>query len=344
MSGSHTEHPRAQALNAIAAEQRWPYTRVLDWLARTADPEKDHATLPVVERPATWTALPAAPQGILGDGETRILDLHADSASWTECERELRIPAGAQATLIVAVAGTGVIDSALNLQVEAGASLTLVRIAQLGASACAFENIQLTLASEARARVHDFNLEQGLSHLTLTADLQGTTADLQVDSLSLLCGRSRAVLQATVEHTAESATSRLEFRNALADRARRSVTGMVRVARSGQHTDSAQICRSLLLSPTAGADMRPELEIYADQVKCAHGATCGELDQTALHYLRSRGLPPLTARRLLLESFALPLLAELPPTVRDALTRACENALHRLGSQLGAASAPKGSA
>jgi len=344
MNGTLTDHPRAQTLNAIAAEERWPYTRVLDWVAREGDPQKDHPALPAVALSDQWQTLAAHTNVELADGEVQLLTLHAGEAAWGEFAQEIRVPAGTDATLVIHLHGDGVIDSALDLQVEAGASLTLVRIAQLGATACAFENIQITLATNAQVRIHDFNLEQGLSHVTMNAALQGTTADLQLDSLSLLCGRSRAVLQATVEHAAESATSRLEFRNALADRARRSVTGMVRVARTGQHTDSAQICRSLLLSPTAAADMRPELEIYADQVKCAHGATCGELDQTALHYLRSRGLDPLTARRLLLESFALPLLADLPPTVHAAVAPACENALNRLGSQLGQPAARRGHA
>jgi Fe-S cluster assembly protein SufD len=109
---------------------------------------------------------------------------------------------------------------------------------------------------------------------------------------------------------------------------------MVHVAPEGQHTDSAQICRSLLLGAKASVDMRPELEIFADQVQCAHGATCGELDQTALHYLRSRGLDVLTARRLLLESFALPLLKDWPDDLQQAVQPALMQRMHELGEAL----------
>lgn len=334
MNAMYTEHPRAKALHTQAAEHRWPYTRVMDWLSRDADSEKDHASLPPIAAPSSWVNITGEKDTILHGGKPHVLALNTSAGNWNEHSSRIHVPSGANATLVISIQGDGVVDFALNLHVEAEASLTIVRIAQLGATARAFENITLDIDTNARVRMHDFNLEQGLSHLDLQANLNGEAGDVQLDSLSLLCGRSRAVLQATVSHAAESATSRLEFRNALADRARRSVTGAVHVTRLGQHTDSSQICRSLLLSPTAGADMRPELEIFADQVKCAHGATCGELDQTAMHYLRSRGIDPLTARRLLLESFALPMLAELPSEVKEVLDTGCHNTLSRLGQQL----------
>ncbi len=334
MNAIYTEHPRAKVLHKQAAEHRWPYTRVMDWLAREADSEKDHASLPLIDPPSSWKGLTGEADATLVNGGLYALALKSAATSWCEHSSRIQVPAGESGTLIILAQGDGVIDSALDLNVEAGANVTIVRIAQLGSAACAFEKITMDLGARAQVRMHDFNLEQGLSHLDLQVNMIGEAGDVQLDSLSLLCGRSRAVLQATVEHAAESATSRLEFRNALADRARRSVTGAVHVTRLGQHTDSAQICRSLLLSPTAGADMRPELEIFADQVKCAHGATCGELDQTAMHYLRSRGLDPLTARRLLLESFAMPMLTGLPGAAKDILDTACHNTLSRLGQQL----------
>ncbi len=334
MSSAFTAHPRADELNTVAARERWPYTRIGDWLAREPDAAKDHPALPPLEIPAQWEKLGGQATAVLQDAKHYVLQLHAESATWSEQAVQLRVPQGTNATLLLLVQGEGVVDAELTIAVEADATLNLVRVAQLGATARSFEAIQLNLSARAKVNLQDFNLEQGLSHVALKTRLQGEGSDLQLDSLSLLCGRSRAVLQATVTHDAEHAISRLEFRNALADRARRSVVGAVHVSRSGQHTDSGQVCRSLLLSPTAGADMRPELEIYADQVKCAHGATCGELDQTALHYLRSRGLDLLTARRLLLESFALPALRELPEALTPLLDTACHLALSRLGQRL----------
>lgn len=332
-----SDHPRAGVLATTAKKNRWPYTRVEDWLARRVDNEKDRTPLPVWQAPASFRSLDDAEEITLAPGSNSILELGAQPGQWHERALTARLCKGHEATVVLALHGDGVIDTRLRFQVEDGASLKVIRVAQLGAGAQSFENLQLEIGHDARARVQDFNLEQGLSHVDLHGQLNGESSDIQLDSLSLLCGRSRAVIQAKVSHKAEHTTSRLEFRNALADRARRAVTGAVCVTRDGQHTDSAQICRSLLLSPTAGADMRPELEIFADQVKCAHGATCGELDQTALHYLRSRGLDPLTARRLLLESFALPLLEAVPASIADSLQASCRESLERLGTLLGPA-------
>lgn len=314
-------HPRAQLLNQQAQSERWPYTRVMDWLQRADSSPEDLSALPTVDFTVTKEA-------------SESLSLRAAPNEWVEAEHNLTVHKDSHQHLAYISCGDGVIDARLHLEVEAGAVLDLVRINQLSAQGTSFENLQITVAEDAVVRIQDFNLEQGLSHVNLQVALLGQRSQVHLNSLSLLAGRSRAVLHADIAHRAESAISRLEFRNAVAGRSRRSVTGMVRVTPDGQHTDSAQICRSLLLSPRAAADMRPELEIYADQVACAHGATCGELDESALHYLRSRGLDLLTARRLLLESFALPMLSDVPEHFAAELESACQTSLNRLGEEL----------
>lgn len=314
------KHPRAVELNQLAQTERWPYTRVLDWLQRPATSADDLA--------------PLDPAQFSDEGAPATFNFSTRAGEWRESEETITVSQNQHSQIAHLCQGEGVLDTRLHFQLEDGARLDLVRLSQLSGPATSFEKLRFSLGEKAVVHIHDFNLEQGLSHVQLQADLNGAGAEIHLSSLSLLAGRSRAVLQVDVNHNAVAAISRLEFRNAVADRARRSVIGMVRVTPEGQHTDSAQICRSLLLSPKAAADMRPELEIYADQVACAHGATCGELDETALHYLRSRGLNLLTARRLLLESFALPLLSNLPSSFADELERSCTNALQRLGERL----------
>ena len=113
-----------------------------------------------------------------------------------------------------------------------------------------------------------------------------------------------------------------QVHKALADGAGRSVfNGAVIVPRQAQRTDAAQLSRSLLLSDRARIDTKPELEIVADDVKCAHGATVGELDKTALFYLESRGLPPTMARALLTRAFLSDALASIAD---DAAREAAE--------------------
>lgn len=106
-----------------------------------------------------------------------------------------------------------------------------------------------------------------------------------------------------VRHVEPNATSNQIVRSVLAGQGTGSFLGKVAVARDAQKTDAVQSVKAMLLDRTATANAKPELEIYADDVKCAHGATVGELDKQALFYLESRGLPPVEAKALLLQAF-----------------------------------------
>ncbi len=106
-----------------------------------------------------------------------------------------------------------------------------------------------------------------------------------------------------VNHAHPHATSNQVVRSVLAGRATGSFLGKVAVARHAQKTDASQSVKAMLLDRTATANAKPELEIYADDVKCAHGATVGELDRQALFYMAARGLPPQVARKLMLQAF-----------------------------------------
>lgn len=122
-----------------------------------------------------------------------------------------------------------------------------------------------------------------------------------------------------VRHAATQGTSRQLWRAVADDRAAASLAARVEVARDAQKTDGEQSLRGLLLRRTATINLKPELEIFADDVKCAHGATVGELDARALFYLASRGLPPAQARALLTRAFVADALARIgEEVVREA--------------------------
>ncbi len=104
-------------------------------------------------------------------------------------------------------------------------------------------------------------------------------------------------------HAELNATSNQVVRSVLADKATVSFLGKINVARHAQKTDAAQSVKAMLLDRGATANAKPELEIFADDVKCAHGATVGELDKQALFYMASRGLDPATAKKLMLQAF-----------------------------------------
>lgn len=128
-------------------------------------------------------------------------------------------------------------------------------------------------------------------------------ADFALYGANIGGGNSTLEIVTTLKHVAPGATSRQTIRSVLGDKAIGSFLGRIEVAREGQQTDAEQSVKAMLLDRGATANAKPELEIYADDVKCAHGATVGELDKNQLFYAAARGLDPVAARALLLEGF-----------------------------------------
>lgn len=153
------------------------------------------------------------------------------------------------------------------------------------------------------------------------ARLHGVGAFASLDGVMLGRGQQTYDVVNRIEHVAEGGSSRQTWRSVADERATLSFSGKIEVARGAQKTDAEQSVKALLLQRTATANAKPELEIYADDVKCAHGATVGELSRDALFYLASRGVPPVEARALLTESFLSDALATIgEDAVREALT------------------------
>jgi Fe-S cluster assembly protein SufD len=119
----------------------------------------------------------------------------------------------------------------------------------------------------------------------------------------LLGGSQVGDITTVVAHDAPGCSSRQAVKNVLAGRSRGVFQGRIEVARVAQKTDGYQMSQALLLSPDAEIDCKPELQIYADDVKCSHGATIGELDTDQLFYLRARGIPEVEARAMLIRAF-----------------------------------------
>lgn len=131
----------------------------------------------------------------------------------------------------------------------------------------------------------------------------GEGADFTVGAAQLATGKDTLEVVTEVTHTGLNATSHQIVRTVLAGHATGTYLGRIAVARGADGTDAAQSVRAMLLDRTATANARPELEIYADDVKAAHGCAIGELDAQGLFYLMSRGLPPQRAKQLMLQAF-----------------------------------------
>ncbi len=163
-------------------------------------------------------------------------------------------------------------------------------------------HINVTLESGSRSAIQVLNTGGRLGRIVLDVTLHDG-ADFALNAVQLGSGDQTVELITTVTHAEPNATSNQQVRSVLAGQATGSYLGKVAVARDAQHTDSVQSVKAMLLNRTATANAKPELEIYADDVKCAHGATVGELDQNAMFYLSARGLPPADAKKLLLQAF-----------------------------------------
>ena len=213
------------------------------------------------------------------DEAWRYADLDALARVWGEvpqAPKRIVVPAGAtlarQIVLPVALSGVSITD--LNVEIEAGAQFHL--------------HLLCADADYGRMSIHVL-LHEG-AHFEMGGAILGQ-------------GDQTLEIVTQVNHAHPHATSNQVVRSVLAGRATGSFLGKVAVARHAQKTDASQSVKAMLLDRTATANAKPELEIYADDVKCAHGATVGELDKQALFYMAARGLPPQVARKLMLQAF-----------------------------------------
>jgi Fe-S cluster assembly protein SufD len=185
--------------------------------------------------------------------------------------------------------------------------------------------LDLTLAAGASAHIHGINLGGGYGRIEVTVTLH-SGAHFSFDGIQLGDGDETREIVVLVRHVEPGATSRQSVRTVLNGKATGTFLGKIYVAKGAQQTDAEQSSKALLLTRTATANTKPELEIHADDVKCAHGATVGELDKNALFYLQARGLSPDEARNLLIEAFMADLV--------DAITNDAERA--RIGALVSA--------
>ncbi len=163
-------------------------------------------------------------------------------------------------------------------------------------------HIHLTLESGSRSKIQILNAGGKLGRIELNAVLH-EHADLYLDAVQIGGGTQTVELITTVTHAEPNAMSNQQVRTVLAGQATGTYLGKVAVARGAQHTDSVQSVKAMLLDRTATANAKPELEIYADDVKCAHGCAVGELDAMGLFYLQARGIAPADAKKLMLQAF-----------------------------------------
>ena len=189
----------------------------------------------------------------------------------------------------------------------------------------------VTVGRDARFRSASFDLGGGLVRNDLDIDIANPGADVAFDGL-YLAGEGQHIDNHTrVDHRVGPATSRQEYRGILNGQCRCVWNGKAIVHEGADGTDADQANHNLLLSTKAEIDAKPELEIYTDDVKCSHGTTVGQLDETSLFYLRSRGLDKRHATQVLTHAFAAGLVSRVPvDAARDAVSALMEARLDDL--------------
>ncbi len=199
-----------------------------------------------------------------------------------------------------------------DIELRDGAVLHHVLLQNAGSADTLIRQSRLRLHAKAHATLHVLELGGALVRHDLQAELIGDDAQLDTRGVFMPHGRQHIDTQLAIRHQALNTRSSSNWRGVASDRARGVFRGAMVVAPGADGSDASLSNKNLLLSPNAEIDTKPELEIYADEVKAAHGATVGQLDERALFYLRSRGIPLHEARALLTTAFCRAVLDDLP--------------------------------
>jgi Fe-S cluster assembly protein SufD len=233
--------------------------------------------------------------------------------------------AGSRATIVqdhVTLSADGVhfADVVSEVFVADGASLDLVVLQRASDAAFHVSNLAARLGRDARFASHVITLGGRFVRNELSATLAGEGADATLNGLFLGTGDRLVDNHTWVDHAVPHGSSRELYKGVLRDRSRGVFRGRILVRPGAQKTNAQQSNPNLLLSDGAEIDTKPQLEIYADDVRCSHGSAIGRMDPDALFYLRARGIDEADARVLLTEGFAAEVLRALPdPALADAL-------------------------
>ncbi len=208
---------------------------------------------------------------------------------------------------------------ASEIKISDGATLNHYRLQQVGPEAIVLATSAVQV--EHKSLYDTFSLTTGgrLSRHQVRVDMPCPDSEVRLNGAHVLSGNSHADTTTEIRHMYPNCRSRETYRHVMDGTSRSVFQGKIFVAQDAQKTDGFQLNQSLMLSSTAEVNAKPELEIYADDVKCSHGATSGRLDEDALFYLRSRGIPHDEARQMLIGAFigsSIDLVEN--ETVRDA--------------------------
>jgi Fe-S cluster assembly protein SufD len=233
----------------------------------------------------------------------------------------LVLEAGSSLTLIESATVADFRNVGFEIVLGEGAVLDHVRVSPADDAAVLVEEAFVRVAVGGQYCAHFAAFGSKLSRMELDIVLEGEGAQAHLSGVSVLDGKRHSDVTTTMRHAVGNTRSTQLFKHVAGGNGRAVYQGKVIVSQGANGSDSNQSAKALLLGENAEADLKPELEIFADDVKCAHGAAVGDLDAESLFYLRARGIPEAEARGLLLHAFLEDAVAEIANVDQRELVR-----------------------
>src|SRR4030095_10327000 len=244
------------------------------------------------------------------------------------------VEAGSKATIVENYASQALsfTNAAVQIVVEDNANLTHYRVQKESVDAFHYGVTEVSVDRGGGYNATNINLGGAISRHDAELKFRAEGGEAWVDGLYMLGGSQHSDTHSIIDHTVPNCTSHQSYKGVLNDRARAVFNGKVFVRENAHGTDAQQSNKNLLLSNEARVDTKPQLEIFNDDVKCAHGATVGQLEEEELFYLLTRGLPDSLARNLLTYGFAEEIIRKIDiDSIKNDLDEAV---LHRLNVKL----------
>jgi Fe-S cluster assembly protein SufD len=220
----------------------------------------------------------------------------------------IHVGEAAQVSFVESYAGIGdsssLTSAVTDIRVEPGAVVDHVKMQREPASAFHMANLAIWLGRSSTFTSQALTFGGRISRNDITATLDGEGAECTLNGLYVATGDSLVDTHTTIDHAKPHCPSHEVYKGILGGRARAVFNGKILVRPDAQKTDAKQTNRALLLTDDAQVNTKPQLEIFADDVKCTHGAAIGQLDDDAMFYLRARGIDARAARIMLIHAFA----------------------------------------
>lgn len=240
----------------------------------------------------------------------------------------INVQANAEATIVMSAEGVnaGFADAIVCLEVGENAKVKMVFTQTDAVASPLFTQTYISAQANSSVNISTITLGAPMVRNDLHVKLAGQGAELIANGLYMAAGTNHIDNNVTVEHAVPHCVSNQMYKGVVDGNSTAAFAGRIIVAPHAQKTSADQVCRNMLLTEGAHAYAKPQLEIYADDVKCSHGATTGQLDSAQLFYMQQRGIDEATAKAMLTAAFVMEVVDKIPVQhVRDAVASRIEN-------------------